>query len=189
MNLGERIYQLRTAKNLSQEDLADALEVSRQSVSKWETGGSVPELDKLVKLCDMFEVTMDELVRGKAPRREAPPTPAAEAYQSAPIRVVVGLILLLGLLPLVLILSAILRGFRAGLILAVPLFVMGVLCLAVKRHTLLVCLWTLWGMTLILAPRVFGIGFFNVIVFVGLIALIVATVCAVKRRKKLETTL
>lgn len=67
MTLGKRIYDLRTAKNLSQGDLAEALDVSRQSVSKWETDTSVPDLDKLVKLCDLFEVSMDELVRGERP--------------------------------------------------------------------------------------------------------------------------
>ena len=50
MELGERIYTMRAARGLSQTDLADALEVSRQSVSKWETGASAPELDKLMKL-------------------------------------------------------------------------------------------------------------------------------------------
>ena len=49
MTLGENICRLRTEKGMSQGDLADLLEVSRQSVSKWETGSSVPELDKLVK--------------------------------------------------------------------------------------------------------------------------------------------
>lgn len=67
MNLNEQIQKLRTAKGLSQGALADALDVSRQSVSKWETGASVPELDKLVKMSELFGVTLDELVTGKAP--------------------------------------------------------------------------------------------------------------------------
>ena len=65
MTLGERIYKLRTEKEMSQGDLADALEVSRQSISKWETNGSVPELDKLVKLSEIFSVSLDELVLHK----------------------------------------------------------------------------------------------------------------------------
>ena len=65
MSLGERIYKLRTEKEMSQGDLADALEVSRQSISKWETNGSVPELDKLVKLSELFGVSLDELITGK----------------------------------------------------------------------------------------------------------------------------
>lgn len=65
MSLGERIYKLRSEKNLSQGDLADALNVSRQSISKWETNSSVPELDKLLKLSEIFTISLDELVTGK----------------------------------------------------------------------------------------------------------------------------
>ena len=54
MNLGESIYRLRTERNLSQGDLADALEVSRQSVSKWENNSAVPELEKLIKMAQVF---------------------------------------------------------------------------------------------------------------------------------------
>ena len=65
MNLGERICRLRNERNMSQGDLADALEVSRQSISKWETNGSVPDLDKLVKLSELFDISLDELIAGK----------------------------------------------------------------------------------------------------------------------------
>lgn len=64
MQLHENIYRLRTARNMSQGDLAEALEVSRQSVSKWETGAAVPELDKLDKMAQLFGVTLDQLVHG-----------------------------------------------------------------------------------------------------------------------------
>ena len=73
MTLSEKILKLRTARNLSQGDLAEALDVSRQSVSKWETGQSVPDLDKIIKLADLFGVSVDELVReGERPE---PPQP------------------------------------------------------------------------------------------------------------------
>lgn len=81
MSLAENIYRFRTEQNMSQLDLADALEVSRQSVSKWETGAAVPELDKLIKMAKLFGVTLDELVSGEAPApkeepvREAVPEP------------------------------------------------------------------------------------------------------------------
>ena len=71
MTLGERIYAQRAARNLPQAALAEALGVSRQSVSKWETDASVPDLDKLVGLCELFEISMDELVRGEEPAEEA----------------------------------------------------------------------------------------------------------------------
>ena len=73
MTLGENIVRLRTQKNWSQGDLADALDISRQSVSKWETDASIPELDKLLKLSELFDVTLDELVRGE----EVPKTETA----------------------------------------------------------------------------------------------------------------
>ncbi len=61
MTIGERIYSLRTGAGLSQEDFSAMLGVSRQSVSKWETDSSVPELDKLLKICDIFSISLDEL--------------------------------------------------------------------------------------------------------------------------------
>ncbi len=61
MGIGRKIFELRTAKNLSQGDLAELLDVSRQSVSKWETDSAIPDLDKLMKLCDVFQVTLDQL--------------------------------------------------------------------------------------------------------------------------------
>lgn len=64
MKLGENIYRLRMGRNLSQGDLADLLDVSRQSVSKWENGVAVPDLDKLLKLSILFGVTLDDLVNG-----------------------------------------------------------------------------------------------------------------------------
>lgn len=75
MTLGERLARLRTQRGLSQDALAEALGVSRQSVSKWETDASIPELDKLVKLSDLFEISLDALVRGDA----APAAPAVPA--------------------------------------------------------------------------------------------------------------
>ena len=82
MNLGENIYRLRSEHNMSQGDLADALEVSRQSVSKWENNSAVPELDKLVKMAHIFGITLDEMVTGA----EAPPAPKAEIPEPAPAR-------------------------------------------------------------------------------------------------------
>ena len=75
MSLSENIYRLRTEKNMSQLDLAEALEVSRQSVSKWETGTAVPELDKLVKMAKLFEISLDELVSGEAQPEKPEPAP------------------------------------------------------------------------------------------------------------------
>lgn len=65
MNVSERLYNLRKGKNLSQEELANVLGVSRQSISKWETGESTPDFDKIIPLCNFYGITSDELLSGK----------------------------------------------------------------------------------------------------------------------------
>lgn len=64
MTIGERLLNLRKERNLSQEELANELNVSRQSISKWETNQSMPDFDKIVSLCEYFEITTDELLTG-----------------------------------------------------------------------------------------------------------------------------
>lgn len=66
MSFGENLQFLRKNAGVTQEELAERLEVSRQSVSKWESDTSFPEMDKIIALCDMFGCTMDTLVKGSA---------------------------------------------------------------------------------------------------------------------------
>lgn len=61
MKFSEKLQTLRKAKKMSQEDLSVLMDVSRQSVSKWESGTSYPEMDKLLQLCKIFSCTLDEL--------------------------------------------------------------------------------------------------------------------------------
>ena len=63
MKLNEKIYEYRKLNRWSQEELADKLEVSRQTISKWEVGKNIPELEKLIKLAELFNITVDELVK------------------------------------------------------------------------------------------------------------------------------
>lgn len=63
MTIGQKILQLRSAENISQEELAYKLDVSRQSVSKWEMDQALPQIDKVLKLCELFSVTADQLLR------------------------------------------------------------------------------------------------------------------------------
>lgn len=66
MNLGERIFELRKKSGLSQEELAEKLGVSRQSVSKWESGNVMPDIDKALAMCELFGVSTDYLLTGKS---------------------------------------------------------------------------------------------------------------------------
>lgn len=64
MNFTENLRSLREKNNMTQEQLAERMEVSRQTVSKWESGASMPEMEKLVQLTEMFGCTMDGLLKG-----------------------------------------------------------------------------------------------------------------------------
>ena len=73
MNISDRIQSLRKAKGITQEQLADAVGVSRQAVSKWEAEQSVPDLERVVAMAEYFDVTTDYLLRGiePAPKRDS----------------------------------------------------------------------------------------------------------------------
>lgn len=62
MKFGENLYNLRKSANMSQEKLAEKMDVTRQSVSKWENGESYPEMEKIMKLCDVFHCKINDLV-------------------------------------------------------------------------------------------------------------------------------
>ena len=63
MELSEKLYSLRKKSGLSQEQLAEQLGVSRQAISKWESGQSVPESDKLITISNYFNVSLDYLMK------------------------------------------------------------------------------------------------------------------------------
>lgn len=62
MKFGDKLIKLRKKHGLSQEDLANKLNVSRQSVSKWESNNTYPETDKIVQICNIFNCSMDDLI-------------------------------------------------------------------------------------------------------------------------------
>ncbi len=153
MTLAEKILHLRTQQGLSQLELAERLGVSRQSVSKWETGQSVPDLDKLIKLADLFGITVDELVReGERPQ---PPQPEPQGNQVVYVREkhsltstqragicveAAGLILaLLGV-----------AGFGAiSILLGVGLILLGLPLLLARKHPWIILSWMAVGLSLV----------------------------------------
>ena len=151
MTLGETISRLRAERGMSQEDLAQALNVSRQSVSKWETNGSTPDLDKLVRLSRLFGVSLDQLVCGteeqlqKAGESLKPET-TGESAALTPVRGIVGAVLLaVGLLGLFLIFLLFgLDGLLFGLLFTLPFILCGVFCLKVRWRLGLWCAWAIY---------------------------------------------
>jgi len=66
LKFNEKLIKLRKASGLSQEELGDKLNVARQTISKWELGETTPEMDKLGELSNLFEISIDELVKDNA---------------------------------------------------------------------------------------------------------------------------
>ena len=158
MTLGETIRAVRSEKGMFQGDLADALDVSRQSVSKWETDASVPELDKLVKMCDLFGVSLDELVRGvkkeesaeqPEPQQEPPVSPEwtePEVHRTEPVKPphqLAGIILLCTGAVITLLLT-LMGSILGGLLYASPFLLCGLICLKCRRHVGLKCAWAVY---------------------------------------------
>ena len=107
---------------MSQGDLAERLNVSRQSVSKWETGQAVPELDKIIKLSELFGVTTDYLLKDNTPDDPPPPepepqpepVPAPEPPAKAPRKIWPWVLAAIAAIPIVLIITVLLFRFKTG---------------------------------------------------------------------------
>lgn len=173
MSIGNNIYKLRAEKNLSQGELADILDVSRQSVSKWETDTAVPDLDKLIRLCDFFEVSLDEIVGRKADKPETPATLKSETKGSSTQRAI-GYILFAFSLPLGFYALLFERG-EVGYLIILPIalsfMLCGLLCLFAGKRAFYWCLWTIFAPLNFLSPRVviLSVATMNVIMVVVMI--------------------
>lgn len=187
MSLGENIYRLRTEKNMSQGDLADALDVSRQSVSKWENNSATPELEKLIRMCELFGVSLDTLAgREKAPQPEQP-TPVPERPEPQIIYIekptlphiskqqLIGAALLVGAFLYALLLNSSFLGLTETILMSAPVAVCGILCLFVT-YPQISCGWVgaaaYWIYLFILFPRweyQYTLLFLGVALVVGMI--------------------
>ena len=71
MTFAEKLIELRKSKGWSQEELGEKLDVTRQTVSKWELGSTTPEMEKIAVMSELFGITTDELIKGKTPEKVA----------------------------------------------------------------------------------------------------------------------
>ena len=143
MTLGEKIYELRTQNNLSQGDLANELNVSRQSISKWENGNSTPDLEKIVKLAEIFKVSLDELVKNEE-KEEAIVNTTEQISASKPNtrekKIGKGL-LIAGVISIFFFL---LLGLGiTGFFIAIPFFACSIIYYKAKSNHFLCCLWAI----------------------------------------------
>ena len=167
MNLGENIYRLRTEQNMSQGDLADRLDVSRQSVSKWENNSAVPELDKLVKMAEIFGITLDGLVNGSCeaklaappepPQQELPPVVVKQRL--APQQILGIALLSFGGLCLIVftVVGLFVGAWLLGIAISLPFLLSGLVFLLCKKNVGLKCAWAvfipLWILLTIIMVR------------------------------------
>lgn len=82
MEFNNKLYSLRKQKGFSQEELANRLNVSRQTVSKWEVGESTPDMENLVAISELFEVSLDELVLNRTPEVPEKAEPSEQIVRS-----------------------------------------------------------------------------------------------------------
>lgn len=90
MAFSDNLQFLRTRQGLTQEQLAEQMEVSRQSVSKWESGVSYPEMETLLKLCELFRMDMDTLLRGDAAQALAEDSAGYDSFMTRFARQIAG---------------------------------------------------------------------------------------------------
>lgn len=165
MTLGQKITNLRKARGMTQEELSEAIGVTRQTISKWELDTSTPDLDYLCKLCDLFGVTADYLIRPEKetvetapppPTEQAPPPPRTESTPppAAPSAKTLSGLRFAGwalfVLGIALIQVAIL--FVLFRITSTVLWILGGVCIViglelflVRWKPLFIVMWTVWG--------------------------------------------
>ena len=166
MTLGQKITNLRKARGMTQEELSETIGVTRQTISKWELDTSTPDLDYLCKLCDLFGVTADYLIRPERetiesapiqraepqpppPQVDLPPPPAPSkpsARSLSGLRFAGWSLFIIGLVLIPIALLLILRGADStALWLAAGTFtVIGLELLLIRRKPLFIVMWTVW---------------------------------------------
>lgn len=82
MNFGKNLQAIRKARKLSQEELADKMQISRQAISKWESGTTYPETEKLIELSEVLQCSMDSLAKGEGANVAASPSDIKVIYEN-----------------------------------------------------------------------------------------------------------
>lgn len=205
-NLGERIYQLRVDNNMSQGDLADRLNVSRQTVSKWENNQSVPEVDKLIALGEIFSVSVDFIVKGEETavtekvyvKVQEDNAQDIKRYNEGIIKKYVGLII--AVLGVAVSLILLLTPYMIVAVITGLMAILGILLYKDVKHPFLIAAWVLFSVFIIfctfvtsISPlHIFDVDMYknidmywdNLLWAYGIIAVfVILTVCTAKVKK------
>ncbi len=151
-SIGERIYEIRKKRNLSQGELADKLDVSRQTVSKWENNICLPEVEKLMQLSEALGVTTDYILKGVTEKETAKeketvyvyikePTDEAEKKKRTSRRNAGIVLLLVGGLATV---ALLVIGLLIPAILTGTVCLVGIILAFGEKHPILTAAWTVY---------------------------------------------
>ncbi|MBQ8783065.1 MAG: helix-turn-helix transcriptional regulator [Clostridia bacterium] len=164
-DFGERIYELRNKNNMSQGDLADRLEVSRQTVSKWENSMCKPEADKLIQLSEIFNVSIDYILKGEQTPLDpvyvyVKDTDGETKNNEQVVRKYVGIVLAI----VFAVLSLLSVLFRGGVLTVIPATVMllGILLAKNVKHPYLITFWVAFVIVVAFLPFISSVPFFNI---------------------------
>lgn len=160
-DFGERLYELRSKNNMSQGDLADRLDVSRQTISKWENGACFPETEKLVLLSEILGVSVDYILKGAEEQTQPVYIYVKDAQQNpgnneAVVRKYVGIVF-----AVVFSLAAVVILLMGGSFLAVipgAAALLGILFAANVKHPWLITFWSFYAAVIIIAPFVSAVS-------------------------------
>ena len=162
MTIGEKIYELRTRSNLSQGDLANELNVSRQSISKWENGNSTPDLEKIIRLAEIFNVSLDELIRNEERETEVVKIPKeTPVIRTNERKKKIGKGLLIAGVVAIFVFIFLNLGIL-GFFVAIPLFACSIVLYNAKSNYVLWCLWVLISLADIFIRATMGIAWSDI---------------------------
>ena len=215
MSFGEKITALRKKKGITQEQLAEMLGVTRQTISKWELDQSTPDLNYISRLSELYEVTTDYLIKEKGEKTEAEDiyseivgqnydqtkqiiyvnnSLSATCIAGIVICIIGVALMLVGLIQL-----SESGDWMLGIILGIFGVIVGVEMILVKKHPVLVALWTVWTTVFIFLfvfmvnmplgagnPFAFGTmaGIVNWVHVVYFIGLVIGTVVTLRKKKE-----
>lgn len=158
MTLGQKLISLRKSRGMTQEELSEAIGVTRQTISKWELDTSTPDLDYLCKLCDLFGVTADYLIRADRETVDASPLPVepppapSDTKEISAIRFAGFALMILGLILTqpALLLMLFSHDSTVFWILAGIAFIFGAELFFIHWKPLFIFMWTAWALVTIL---------------------------------------
>ncbi|MBE6919178.1 MAG: helix-turn-helix domain-containing protein [Ruminococcaceae bacterium] len=197
MSFGEKLQAVRRSSGLTQEQFAEELKVSRQAVSKWESGRGYPEIEKILYICNRYGITPNDLFDEEVPHAAA--APAAEAVPAAPVSAPkkasrsffsnlsvknkwLALALVAGTLLLSLLIGAFLKGGSADMI---PLIWVGVMVIFGVLEAITVGLTSIWFVAGALGG--FLVSMFNGAIWLQLVVFFVVSVACLLAARPLVT--